>query len=385
MGPLAGVRVLDLSRLLPGPYATFLLAHLGAEIIKVEDPKGGDYARWYPPLFGEPPTGASFQALNQGKRSVALDLKQPEAKVALRALVARADVLVDSFRPGVLERLDLDPLQLMAEHPRLIYCAITGFGRTGPDAQRPGHDLGYVARAGVLGLSGPAAHPVAPGVQIADIGAALVAVAGINAALLLRAQTGRGSVVDASLLEAALNFAAFPFSAFAAGETPQRGQELLDGSRPCYGVYRCRDGFLAVSALEPKFWQAFLQVVELPHLLGSALDLGEAGERVKREIEDRLLTRTRAEWMALFNGVEACVEPISSSLQEVAQDPQVMARGALSPLGVQTPIRVHDPLASWAPTALSPAPALGAHTRDVLEEAGLPAELVDRLVAGSAF
>lgn len=384
MGPLAGVRVLDLSRLLPGPYATFLLAQLGAEVIKVEDPKGGDYARWYPPLAGDPPTGASFRALNQGKRSVALDLKQPEARVALRALVARTDVLVDSFRPGVLERLDLDPIALMGEHPRLIYCAITGFGRTGPQAQRPGHDLGYIARAGALGLSGPASQPVAPGVQIADIGAALVAVAGINAALLSRARTGRGSVVDASLLEAAMSFASFPFSAFLAGETPQRGQELLDGSRPCYGVYRCRDGFLAVSALEPKFWQAFLTVVELPHLLPSALDLGEAGERVKREIEDRLLTRTRAEWMAHFDQVEACVEPISS-LEEVAQDPQVVARGALSATGVQTPIRVHDPGTTWAPTPLSAAPALGAHTRAVLEEAGLSAELVDRLAAGSPF
>lgn len=384
MGPLAGVRVLDLSRLLPGPYATFLLAQLGAEVIKVEDPKGGDYARWYPPLVGEPPAGASFRALNQGKRSVALDLKQPEARVALRALVARADVLVDSFRPGVLERLELDPLALMAEHPRLIYCAITGFGREGPAAQRPGHDLGYLARAGVLGLSGPADHPVPPGVQIADIGAALVAVAGINAALLQRTQTGRGAVVDTSLLEAAMSFAAFSFSAFAAGEVPQRGHELLDGSRPCYAVYRCRDGFLAVSALEPKFWQVFLQITELPHLLGSALDLGEAGEQVKQEIQARLLTRTRAEWMALFDGLEACVEPISS-LPEVAQDLQVVARGALSPLGVQTPIRVHDPDRPWGPLPLSPAPALGADTREVLEEAGLPAELVDGLAAGSPF
>lgn len=384
MGPLHGVRVLDLSRLLPGPYATFLLAQLGAQVDKVEDPKGGDYARWYPPLVDDPPQSSIFRALNRGKRSVTLDLKRPEAKEALGYLLRRADVLVDSFRPGVLERLGLDPLRLLEVHPRLIYCAITGFGRSGPDAQRPGHDLGYIARAGVLGLSGPASTPVLPGVQIADIGAGLTAVAGINAALLARERTGRGAIVDTSLLEAAMSFASFGFGAQAGGEVPVRGTGLLDGSRPCYGVYRCQDGFLAVAALEPKFWQAFLQVIERPELEPYALDTGEPGLLARRSIEAALATRTRAEWRERFSKVEACVEEVLS-LPEVAADPQVIARAALSPYGVESPIRVHGPAETGAHLPLPPAPALGVHTAEVLSEAGVPSALIATLTEGSAF
>lgn len=371
--PLTGVTILDLTRLLPGPYATRLLAELGAEVVKIEDPAGGDYARWYPPVEGDPPMSGIFRELNRGKKSVALDLRTETGREALRALVARADVLVDSFRPGVLARLGLDPRALMEAHPRLIYCALTGFGLTGPDAGRAGHDLGYIARAGILGLSGPAEAPFPPGAQLADIGGAHAAVSGILAALFARERTGRGQVVDVALNESALGFAAASFGLHHAGKVVQRGAEMLDGSRPAYAVYRTRDDrFLAVAALEPKFWQAFLGVVGLPELLGAALDGGAAGARAKAEIQAKLEAKSRDEWMALFREVEACVEPVLD-LAEVEADPQLVARGMVDPAGmIRSPVRVGPWQGVGAPArTLSPAPGLGADTERVLEVAGV--------------
>jgi len=380
MRPLAGIRVLDLSRLLPGPYATRQLAELGADVIKVEDPTGGDYARWYPPLGGDPPTSSIFRELNLGKRSVALDLKVPEAVQALLHLVGTVDVLVDSFRPGVLRRLGLDPEALMAAHPRLIYCALTGFGLTGNEAARAGHDIGYQARAGLLGVGADPARPVLGPVQIADLGGALVAVSGILAALFERERTGKGRVVDTSLTESALAFGAVYFGKDLGGEAPRRGEEMLDGSRPCYRVYSTKDGHLAVGALEPKFWRAFVHAIGLPELEYSAMDGGAAGAKVIAQVEARLSERTAEQWRAVFAEVEACVEVVSS-VDEVRRDPQLVARGAFYPDGTtRGPIRVAEWGALEAPAA-SPgdSPALGAHTREVLEEAGVPSALVEAL------
>lgn len=380
--PLSGVRVLDLTRLLPGPYATRLLAELGAEVIKVEDPKGGDYARWYPPLTGEPPMGGIFREVNAGKKSVALDLKKPEALEGLRALAKTCDVLVDSFRPGVLARLGLDPKALMDEVPRLIYCAITGFGQTGPDKDRAGHDIGYLARAGALDLCGPPERPVVPGVQVADIGGGMSAVAGILAALYEREKTGKGRVVDISLTEGAMAFAATWFGALHAGHQPKRGDEMLDGSRPCYGVYETKDGkFLAVGALEPKFWANFLTALELPELLASPLDGGKAGEEAKAKVQAKLREKTQAEWTKIFRDVEACVEPILS-MEAAEQDPHFQARNSKHPEGpVRSPIRVTD----WQtlghnPPPIGPPPNLGADTEAVLRQAGLPEDLLEKLL-----
>lgn len=383
--PLRGIRVLDLTRLLPGPYATRLLAELGATVIKVEDPNGGDYARWAPPIAGDPPTSGLFTEVNRGKKSVALDLKRPEAIAALRVLIAQSDVLVDSFRPGVLARVGLDPRELMTAFPKLIYCAMTGFGLSGPDLLRAGHDIGYLGRAGALAISGPAAEPVVPGFQTADIGASLVAVSGILAALFERTRTGVGRVVDVSLTESALPFAAAAFGALHGGEPPRRGAEILDGSRPCYAVYRTGDDrFLAVGALEPKFWAAFVGALGLPELADCALDTGEAGAAAKARVQAVLSTKTRDEWAAVFREVEACVEPILE-LEEVEQDAHHRARGVVDPQGmIRSPIRVSD----WAGVgaavgegeALAKAPGLGEHTEEVLREAGLDASLIEKLL-----
>lgn len=379
--PLTGVRVLDLGRLLPGPYATRQLAELGADVVKVEDPKGGDYARWYPPLVGDPPTGALFRELNAGKRSVALDLKDEAARAVLRQLALEADVLVDTFRPGVLARLGLDPAELMRAHPRLVYCAITGFGLTGPDAQRAGHDIGYLARSGALELCGTAEAVVPPAVQVADIGGAMTAVSGILAALYRRERTGEGSVVDVSLVEAGAAFTAASIGLTHAGEPVRRGQELLDGSRPAYGVYQTKDDrWLAVGALEPKFWQAFCAATGLDALIASGLDVGPSGVEARSKIQATIATKTLEAWTAIFREVEACVEPVLT-LAEADADEHLVARGHRTNAGTSRgPIRIAASL-DVAPVAapLCEAPALGAHTREVLEAAGVDAALVDRL------
>lgn len=386
MAPLIGVRVLDVSRLLPGPYATRTLAELGADVIKIEDPSGGDYARWYPPLVGEPPMSGLFRLLNQGKKSVALDLRTPDGQHAFRKLIPSTDVLFDGFRPGVLTRLGLDPRELMEAQPRLIYCALTGFGLTGPDRDRAGHDIGYTARAGALALSGDASGPALPGVQLADMGGALAAVSGVLAALFERTRTGRGRVVDISLTESALSFASLGLGLRSAGHRSVRGRELLDGSRPAYAVYRTADEeHLAVGALEPKFWSAFVSVLGLEHLEGRGLETGVEGERVKSEVQRVLVTRPAHAWREAFSGRPACVEVVQD-LDAVMLDPHLRARGAVEENErVAGPVRLADPAhafedaAASAPPTLSSAPTLGADTYEVLEAAGVEPEILARI------
>lgn len=342
---------------------------------------GGDYARWYPPLLGEPPASGIFRELNRGKRGLALDLKNPAAVEALRVLIGTADVLVDSFRPGTLARLGLDPDALRAEHPRLVYCAITGFGLDGPDAARPGHDIGYQARAGGLGVGADPERPVVGPLQVADLGGALVAVSGILAALYQRERTGRGAVVDTSLTESALAFGSIYFAKHLAGEAPERGGEMLDGSRPCYTTYRTQDGgAVAVGALEPKFFAAFLQVIGLPELQNSGLDGGEAGQRVRARIQAVLETRTAAEWRTAFADVGACVEVVAS-IPEAREDPQLVARHAFHADGtVRTPIRVGEGDALTAPPEpLRESPALGEDTQEILRAAGVDEAVLAKL------
>ncbi|MGH7272216.1 MAG: CaiB/BaiF CoA transferase family protein, partial [Polyangiaceae bacterium] len=240
-GPLAGIRVLDLSRLLPGPFASLVLGDMGARVDKIEDLGGGDYLRAMPPLRGD--ASATFLALNRNKRSACLDLKKESARSAFLKLVERADVLLDQFRPGVLDRLGIGHAALRARNPRLIVCALTGYGQDGPLAQRAGHDINYLARSGVLGMCGPEdGAPQVPGFQLADIAGALWCVSGILAALHQRARTGDGSIVDIAMAEGAMGFALSGFGQIFGGETPHRGAEALTGGLARYGVYRTSDG-----------------------------------------------------------------------------------------------------------------------------------------------
>ncbi len=265
-GTLEGVTVLDLSRLLPGGYCSLLLADAGADVIKVEDTGMGDYVRWAPPFYGSDEQqglgtrSGLYLALNRGKRSIRLDLKTDEGRDALLRLVRDADVLLESFRPGVLDRLGVGYETLKAENPKIIYCAITGYGLTGPNVTRAGHDTNYLALGGLLGLTGATdGPPVSAAGQIADIGGGgLMATFGILAALWERERSGEGQLVDVSMTDGAQSWLAMVAGAyFADGKVPVRGQEMLNGGVACYLPYECADGWISCGALEPKFWQAF--------------------------------------------------------------------------------------------------------------------------------
>jgi crotonobetainyl-CoA:carnitine CoA-transferase CaiB-like acyl-CoA transferase len=385
--PLAGIRVLDLSRLLPGPYATLVLADLGADVVKVEDPAGGDYVRWMPPLAGQ--QSGYFHALNRNKRSLALDLRRPGGPEALRRLAARADVLVESFRPGVMDRLGVGWEALSRENPRLVFCSISGYGQTGPYRLRAGHDLDYVALAGVLALNGAPDAPLPLAVQVADVaGGAWPAVAGILAALFRRSATGRGAHVDVAMVEGALGMLALQQGAAdARGEPLRRGAEMLNGGWACYGVYRTRDGrFVALGALEPKFFEAFCAAVGRPELVERQYDDGGRGARA--ELEAIFAGRTRDEWGEFAAAHDVCLMPVLEG-DEPRHDPQLAGRGNF--LEIETPWEGRAMRSLASPVRVSgsepprrPAPALGADTDRVLAEAGFGDAEIASLRAGGA-
>lgn len=322
--PLAGLRVLDFSTLLPGPMCTLLLAEAGAEVIKIERPGRGDEMRSYPPAFG--PAGVNFAMLNRCKRSVALDLKAAGDNAAAMTLVETADILVEQFRPGVMERLGLGYAAMSAINPRLIYCSITGYGQTGPLADVAAHDLNYQAEAGMLGLSaGSDGMPGIPPALIADIaGGAYPAFMNILLALRERDSTGRGCHLDVSMSD---NL--FPFLYWGLGNGwsrdawPRPGAELVTGGSPRYQVYRTADErYLAAAPLEQKFWENFLSVIEAPHLLDDSKDPRGTRDAVAAIIA----TGTAAEWTRRFEGVDACV-CVVKTLQEAASHPHFRGRG----------------------------------------------------------
>lgn len=370
--PLTGVKVLDLTRLLPGPYATLVMADLGATVDKVEDPNGGDYTRHMPPLKGD--VSALFLGLNRNKRSIVVDLKTPEGVATLKGLVKHYDVIVETFRPGVMDRLGVSYDVLSKENPKLIFCSVSGFGATGPAKLKAGHDLTYIARSGVLGYGGEAnGAPAMPGVQIADLGGALFAVVGMLAALHERATTGKGRFVDVSLSDSSMAFlhmhlAARMLMGTEAGPL-QRGKEALNGGYACYGVYPTKDGrSLAVGALEPKFFQGVCRVLERPELFDEAYDTLRGGsERVRAELTKLFVTRTQAEWVTLFSQHDLCVEPVLEG-DEVLSDPHLQARGHFAKVGetlwLRTPLRLGD-------AEIVQPPALGQHTHEILAECGL--------------
>ncbi|SEU33536.1 CaiB/BaiF CoA transferase family protein [Stigmatella erecta] len=379
--PLQGLKVLDLSRLLPGPYATLVLADLGATVDKVEEPQGGDYIRQMPPLRdGE---SALFYGLNRNKRSLALDLKSEAGREAFKRLVRGYDVLVESFRPGVMDKLGLGEAVLRAENPRLIYCAISGYGQTGPDRLKAGHDLNYAARAGVLAYGGAAGGaPAFPGVQMGDIGGgSLFALVGILAALHERERTGRGRFVDVSMTDGTMAFLHMHLAARLAmgeqGQPLQRGREALNGGYACYGLYGTQDGrWLAVGALEPKFFAGLCERLGRMDLFAEGYDTAEAGARVKAELARLFAEHPLAYWQERFAGTDLCIEPVLEG-DEVWKDPQLQARGlfveAQDAQRGRTVTHLLTPL-RMGPTPLRPPPTLGQHSQQILAEAGLTPE-----------
>jgi alpha-methylacyl-CoA racemase len=383
MRPLQGTRVLDLSRLLPGPFATLVLADLGATVDKIEDTAGGDYLRHMPPLVaGE---SVAFQLLNRGKRSAVLDLKKPEGRAAMRRLVASYDVLFDQFRPGVLARLGLGHEELRALNPRLVICALTGYGQTGELAQRAGHDLDYLARAGILGAQGPAGGaPQVPGFQLADISGGMWCVIAIQAALAERARTGVGAVLDIAMTDGVLGFNALAVGAALAGQEVKRGDEVLTGAIAPYQTYLSSDGHpVALGALEPKFWTAFCAGAGIEPDM-TALFPGPHQAAIKAKVAAVFAGKTRDAWARFGAEHDCCVEPVLAPA-DISRDAHLASRGLFfelpTPRGpvpqVRTPVTPRD-------EAFTPPPRMGEHTRAILADAGFSAGEIEALVQAGA-
>lgn len=325
--PLQSIRVLDLTRLLPGPYATMVLADFGAEVIKVEDPFLGDYARDFEPkVAGQ---GTMFHSLNRNKQSVTLNLKEESDKEKLIEMVKDADVLIESFRPGVMKRLGLDYETLKQHNEGLIYCAISGYGQTGPYKDKPGHDLNYIGYTGLLQLMGTSDRPpIVPATTIADIGGgAQPAIIGILLALIHRNKTGEGQFVDIGMMDGVVSWLQTLLPAYLnADDEPVRGEQMLDGGRAYYNVYETKDGrYLAVGAVEPKFWGAFCEIINREDLIERQEAPLAEQRHMQQEVQGIIKTKTLAEWTEIFEPIDACVSPILT-FKEMEQNPQIQDR-----------------------------------------------------------
>jgi alpha-methylacyl-CoA racemase len=375
--PLTGIRVLDLTRLLPGPFCTMLLADMGADVVKVEEPAGGDYMRWTPPLVDG--QSALFNAISRNKRSLTLNLKTEAGLDLLLLLVEQANVLVEGNRPGVMERLGLGWEVLHARNPKLVMCSITGYGQEGPFASRAGHDLNYMATSGALSLNGDRDGPPLPlAVQVADIGGGgLQPAVAILGALVAVERGSEGRWIDASMMDGAVSWLALAMAAYGGGEHVGRGDQRLSGRYACYRVYACKGGgFYSVGALEPKFWATLCDSIERPDLFELHFAEGTDGVRVHEAMESIFLSRTREEWEQKLARLDVCCEPVLE-LGEVAAHPQVVARGLIARTKAGVEVRPAIPLrADWRRLD---APGLGEHTAEILALVGVDARRLEAL------
>ena len=379
--------MLDLTRLLPGPVCTLYLADLGADVVKVEDTGAGDYARNLGTAAGT--VSPIFRAVNRNKRSLALDLKDSRGREAFLTLAKRADVIVESFRPGVVAGLGVDYEAIAKINPRIVYASISGYGQAGPRARVAGHDINYLGYAGVLDQTGVRdGAPALCNLQIADLlgGAASAAIA-LLGALVGAERTGRGRYVDVSMTDASLAHNLFSLHALERwGHVVPRGADLLTGGVPCYGVYPTQDGrWLAVGALEDKFWRALCDAIARPDLVPGQFALGDEGARVRGELERLFGAKTLAEWAAKFADIDCCVTPVAT-LDEAMNDAQFAAREMVKTRA--------DGSREYAPpfkvsghefTVARPAPLHGEHGAEILREAGFDAAAIDALIAAGVL
>ena len=377
--PLTGIRVLDLTRLLPGAFCTMLLADMGAEVIKVEDPDRGDYMRWTPPsVDGQ---SVLFNSLNRNKKSVTLNLKADDGRDLLLRLVDGADVLVEGNRPGVMKRLGLGWDTLHTRNPRLVMCSITGYGQDGPFAARAGHDINYMATAGGLGLNGSKDGPPVPlSLQVADIGGGgLQPAVAILGALVAVQRGGEGRWLDVSMTDGAVSWMSLILAARGGGEELARGDQRLAGRHACYRVYACKEGgFYSVGALEPKFWAALCIAVGRPDLVALQFAEGDEGENVHRAMEEVFASKTRSQWEHELSGLDACCEPVLE-LDEVALHPQVAARALIA--NRKTGVEVRPAVQMRGDWRRRDPPGLGEDTAGVLIGIGVDKKELEDLKA----
>ncbi|GAB4234017.1 MAG: CaiB/BaiF CoA-transferase family protein [Deltaproteobacteria bacterium] len=386
---LSGIRVLDLSLQLPGPFCTMMMADYGADVVKVDEPN----PRVRNPFSaGEPGTGPVDRYLNRGKRSVTLNLKAEEGKAIFLRLAETADVVVEGFRPGVVSRLGIGYEAVAAVNPMIVYCSISGYGQDGPMRDVPGHDVNYLSYAGVLGLCGrKGGDPALLPVQVGDVfGGSMMALSGILMALLERLRTGKGRRIDVSMTDGAMASLALPAAAWLGGGMPQeRGALPLTGAFPCYEVYRCADGgYLSVGALEAWFWKALLTALGREDLAGGQYATGEEGERVKDALRAVFRTLPRDEWRKRLAGIDACVAPVLDLPEALAHPNSVSRRMVLeveSPLGgtdrqLGMPIKIDG-----VPEAPRRAPLLGEHDDEILSGLGYTEERIADLRANGVI
>jgi crotonobetainyl-CoA:carnitine CoA-transferase CaiB-like acyl-CoA transferase len=383
-GALSGLKVLDLSRLLPGPFCSMLMADLGADVIKVEVPKIGDYIRWWSPQIGN--NSGFHVVLNRNKRSLTLDLKAREGKEIFEKLVAGADVVLEGFRPGVMAKLGLGFEYLERINPRLVYCSISGYGADGSFARKAGHDVNYLALSGVLSYSGRES-PTISGVQIADMGGGgLLAAFSIMAALFAREKIGRGQFVDISMTDGAFAWNCLRLGKFTAdGKVPVPADDLLNHGLACYNIYETRDGrFMSLGALEPRFWKSFCRAAGKPDWdKPDYFEPGEHQRELTASVSEFFLQKSQAEWVDYFREADCCCEPVLN-LGEAMHSRLMKERnmvvdliheswGAYRQLGIA-------PKFSLTPGSLrSHAPDLGEHTRTILEELGFSPARIEGL------
>lgn len=384
-GPLASLKVLDFSTLLPGPFASLMLADMGAEVLRIESPTRMDLLRVLPPH--DQGVSASHAYLNRNKRSLALDLKQAEALEIVRALVKEYDIVLEQFRPGVMERLGLGYEALREINPRLIYVSITGYGQTGPYKDRAGHDINYLALAGVASYTGRAdSGPLPLGVQLADVGGgSLHAVVGLLAAVIARQQSGVGQYLDVSMTDCSFSLNAMAGAGYlACGVEPEWESHVLNGGS-FYDYYRSRDGrWMSVGSLEPGFMQQLCETLGRPELAAQGLSpKPEQQKALKQALSVEFEKRSFDELCELFSGVDACVEPVLS-LSEAVEHPQLKARELISqvPRGDgSTQAQLACPLkfSEGVPEPRHIGAAVGAHSDEVLAELGLSAQRISEL------
>lgn len=387
-GVLEGVKILDLTRLLPGPYGTMLLGDMGAEIVKIEDARAMDMTRMMPPAKKD--MSAFFAHLNRNKRSIKLNLKKPEGVEILKKLAAEYDVLIEQFRPGVMDRLGVGYEDIKKVNPSIIYCAITGYGQDGPYRDRAGHDLNYLAIAGVLGLSGDKnGEPTFPGVQAADLaGGGMFAAMGILGAVIKKLNTGKGQYVDISMTDSMFSWVSIHSVRYLMDDRIPVGrrQMELNGRLINYDIYKTRDGkYMTIGALEPKFWDAFCKAVDRKDLIPKNFSVGEERIKYGKEMEEIIGSKTRDEWVKFIEetGLDACFEPVLE-VPEALEHPQNKARGLVREYDhphvgkipqIMTPIKYSDDPVD----IFIGAPRAGEHTDEILKEVGYSDEEISRL------
>src|SRR2546422_2028592 len=373
--PLEGVVVLDLTRLLPGPYCTQLLANLGADVIKVEDPGLGDYMRAVPPAVDD--SSYPFVMVNRGKRSVVLDLRLPEGRQILYRLARRADVFVEQFRPSTVKKLGIDYPRIRRANPKIVYCSFGGFGRTGPYADKPAHDLNFEALAGILSVTAGRqdGRPVIPGVPVSDLASALLAAFSIVASLHRRERFGGGEFLEVSIFDASVSLMVLNLARYlGTGDVPVPGETIVTGLFPFYGLYETGDGrWLSVACVEPKFWRRLCEILGVPELAGEQFVSGPPARPTFDAVSAAFRRRNLREWTEICDRESLPVMPVKR-VDEVVDDPQLRARGLLPEVrigGVRRKVLAHPVKARGSNLrTLAAAPARGAHTDPVLRWVG---------------